>query len=295
LFLEMRRVRARMHEALDLRMWPKEATELYFLLGCINDLMAVAALDVGYPQATEELLRTRWAYAVAIDFRPLMANLRVQAATALYWDEPARSRNLALDGTRHLSGGPNAAYIHLKHARAAARLGDAGAARVAIAEATAARDRTSERPDDMLDIGGEFNFSRASQHYLAGATLVEIPGAEREAPAELERALYKYQAGPEPGEDHSQKSVMITHIDLATVRLCTSQVEEAGAALTPVLTLPPAKRISAFAQRLSRTRAELASPIYRGSTVASDLEAQVEEFGREMATTGFRTLTPGPN
>lgn len=34
LFLEMRRVRGRMHDALDRRMWPRDATEVYLLLGC---------------------------------------------------------------------------------------------------------------------------------------------------------------------------------------------------------------------------------------------------------------------
>ena len=38
-FLEMRRVRNRMHEALDRRMWPRDATTLYLLLGCLNGLM----------------------------------------------------------------------------------------------------------------------------------------------------------------------------------------------------------------------------------------------------------------
>src|SRR6266852_8948301 len=40
LFLEMRRVRNRMHAALDRQLWPRDETELYFLLGCLNGLMA---------------------------------------------------------------------------------------------------------------------------------------------------------------------------------------------------------------------------------------------------------------
>src|SRR5260370_25774744 len=179
----MRRVRGRMHDVLDRRMWPRDATDLYLLLGCLNDLMAIAAADLGYPHAAEELLRAAWVYAVAIDHHPLMAHVRVDAACFAYWDQPKHSAELALAGLGYLRDGPNAAYIHLKHARATARLGDADTARRAVAEAADARER--EYGDDLLAVGGEVNFSRASQHALAGATLIEIPGAERRAADDL--------------------------------------------------------------------------------------------------------------
>ena len=53
LFLEMRRVRSRMYAALDRRLWPRDQAELYFLLGCLNSLMASAANALGYPQSAE--------------------------------------------------------------------------------------------------------------------------------------------------------------------------------------------------------------------------------------------------
>lgn len=291
LFLEMRRVRGRMHDVLDRRMWPRDATDLYLLLGCLNDLMAIAAYDLGYPQAAEELLRTAWVYAAAIGHHPLMARLRCDAANNVYWSEPKHSAELALAGLGYLDGGPNAAYIHLKHGRAAARLGDAGTARRAIADAGDARER--EHQDDLLAIGGEFNFSRASQHYLAGSTLIEIPSAEREAATELEGAIELYDRGPEPGEDHSLSSMMCARIDLATARLRSGQVEGAVAVLEPVLSLAPGRRHSGLARRLDRTRAELAATIFRGSAQASDLEERIEEFGRETVGTGLHTLSGG--
>jgi hypothetical protein len=281
-----------MHDALDKRLWPRDATDLYFLLGCINCLMAVAADDLGHPQAADELIRAGWAYAVAIGHKPLMARLRVEAAAVTYWDQPTRSRDQALSGLEYLPGGPNAAYIHLKGGRAAARLGDADSARQAITQATEARERPYR--DDLLNIGGEFNFSRASQHYLAGETLIEIAGAERDAAAELEQAIERYEAGPEPGEDHSRHCVMITRIDLATARLRGGDIEGATAALAPVLSLDPGRRISALPQRLSRTRAELAAPVFRGSATARELGEHIEEFGRETITAGLHSLPGGP-
>ena len=208
----MRRVRARIYAALDRKLWPRDQSDLHFLLSCLNGLMAVAANDFGTAAAAEELARRGLVYATVIDHRPLMAAVR-QLANIAYWNnEPRQSRRLAAKGLEYLSGGPNAAQLHLHVARAAAKLGDTNAARSAIASAADARER--EHRDDLLEIGGEFGFSRASHHYYAGSTLIEISGAEREAVTELEEATGLYSAGPDPGEDHSQHCEMCAHIDL---------------------------------------------------------------------------------
>jgi len=291
LFLEMRRVRGRMHDVLDRQMWPRDASELYFLLGCLNDLMAIAAHDLGYPQSADEFLRSAWIYAAAIGHHPLMARIRADAANNVIWDQPRRSAELAADALGYQPDGPNAAFIHLRHGRAAARIGDYDTARRAIAEADEARDRGPA--DDLLAVGGEFSFSRASQHALAGAILVEIPGAQGEASVELERATGLYRQGPEPGENHSQHVALNTRVDLATTRLLTGQVDGAAAALDPVFAIPPALRFSGLAKRLARTRAELAAPVFRGSAQAGSLEERIEEFGRESITVGMHALS-GP-
>ena len=97
-FREMRRLRSRIYAALDRQLWPRDQTELYFLLGALNCLMAVAASDLGYSQAGEELVRAAWAYATAIDHRPLMAHLRIELAGIAYWQRPRQSRDLAQSG-----------------------------------------------------------------------------------------------------------------------------------------------------------------------------------------------------
>ena len=88
-FLEMRRVRARIFRVLDQQLWPRDQADLYFLLGCLADLMAAAASGLGYPQAAEELIRSGWAYAAAIDHHPLMAHLRLQLAEHRLLVQPA--------------------------------------------------------------------------------------------------------------------------------------------------------------------------------------------------------------
>jgi len=291
LFLEMRRVRSRMHDALDRRIWPRDATQLYFLLGCLNCLMANVASDLDSPQAAEELARAGWAYAVAIDHRPLMAQLRLSFTDIAYWhDQARRASDLALSGLQYLADGPTAAQLHLKYARAAARIGEAESAQRAIASARDARER--DYSDDLLEIGGEFRLTWASHHSLAGSALIEIPGAERGAADELEQATQLYQTG-EPGEIFRYTLEARARIDLGTVRLRTGALDAAAAAIEPVLSLPPSKRTLELPQRMTAVRAELAQPIFRGSPPARELDERIEEFGREAVSSELHALPGG--
>jgi transcriptional regulator with XRE-family HTH domain len=286
LFMEMRRVRNRIMTALDRRQWPRDATELYLLAGCLSALMAAAAVNLGYPEAAEELTRAGWAYATIIDHRPLMARLCLCAAYAAYWGgRPRQSASLARSGLTYVADGQNAAQLHLYAGLACARLGDAADASQAIAAARDARER--DHRDELLEIGGEFGFSRAAQSYYAGFVLSEAPRGDPssgEAVAELRSATGMYDAGPGPGEHHSRRCQRLAHTDLAIVQLRSGALDAAITALRPVLTLGPAERptecTAVHGQRLSALRAELAQPIFRGSPAARDLDEQVAEFNR---------------
>jgi transcriptional regulator with XRE-family HTH domain len=290
-FLDMRRVRARIYRLLDQRLWPREQTDMYFLLGCLNGLMGVAAERLGYPDAADELIRAGWAYANAIDHRPLMAQLRQELAYVAFWRGRTReSRDLAASGLEYLAEGPIGADLHLKYARAAARLGDVDAARQAVAAAHDARER--EHHDDLLDIGGEFVVSLATHHSFAGMAFAEMGGAEGEAAEELGHAVSLYDAGPGPGEQHWFGGKALASIDLADIRLRAGGLDAAAAALESVLSLPRAQRINSLTTRLSLVRAELRQPIYARSAQAQALDEQIEEFGRETIAVGLHSL-PG--
>jgi len=170
----------------------------------------------------------------------------------------------------------------LKYGRAAARLGDARVARLAITSASEARQR--EYGDELLEIGGEFRLSLASQHSLAGSALIEISGAEDEAGSELERAADLYAAGPQPGESYRYTLEVRARIDLATARLRNGQLD---AALAPALSLPAAKRTVELPQRLTAVRAELARPRYQGSAEAAELDVRIEEFSTDAIIGGL--------
>lgn len=278
-FQEMRRVRRRMYAALDRRVWPRDETELYFLLGVLNGLMGVAAESMGNRQAAEELIRAAWAYATAIDHHPLMAYLRLELASFSYWRRPRHSRDLAQSGLRYLSAGPHAAQLHLRYGRAAARIGDVASARGAITAAHEARAR--DHHDELLEIGGEFGLSLATQHFYAGGVLIDLPEGTREAITELERAVSLYAAGPGPGEYHYQGYVSGSRVDLATALLRDGQLDAATTTLQPVLTLQPNRRIAGLLRRFDRVRAELAAPRYREQPEAADLDENIEAFSAE--------------
>ena len=194
-YLDLRRVRERIYRLLERRLWPREQTDLHFLLGCLNGLMAVCARRLGYPDAAEELSRAGWAHASVIDHRPLLAHLRWQLAYVEWWRGRTReSLDLAASGLEYQSAGPGGAELHPQCARAAARLGDTDAARRAVTAAHEARDR--DYHDDLLEIGGDFAVSLATYHCSAGIALAEVPGAESQAAGELEGAIGMYDTGP---------------------------------------------------------------------------------------------------
>jgi hypothetical protein len=292
LFFEMRRVRDQMHEVIDRRLWPRDQADLYFLLGCMNSLMANAAEGLGNSAAADELARAGLAYALAIDHRPLAALLRVNLAVVALWtNQPLRCIDMASSGLEYLSAGPNAAQLNLMHARAAARLGDTATAARMVEQAARARER--DYADELTEMGGEFGFSIASQHYFAGSAAAELVGSEVDAITQLEHALELYMAGPEPGEHHSQHCKMIARVDLATMRLRAGQLDAALSAAGPVLVTPPSHRIANLATRFGRVRTELASSRYHGSAKAREFDDQIEQFCRDTIAEQVRDVPTG--
>jgi hypothetical protein len=282
LFKEMLRVRGRMHDALDRQLWPRDRTEIYVLLGCVNGLMGCVAADLGYAIAGEELARAGWAFAAVTGHHGLMAKFRLDLAGLCYWDgQVSRTADLASSGLGYLSGGPTAVQLHIRYGRAAARMGDVGAARRSIEAARRAHEL--DYSDDLTAIGGEFDLSSASAQYLIGSVLIDIPGASAEAVAQLGQAVDLYQAGPGPGETHGYGTAALASISLAEAWLGAGELDAAAAALETVLDLPPSRRIDPIPQGLARVRAGLAAAAYHGSPLARDLAEQIDTFSTESA------------
>jgi hypothetical protein len=290
-FLEARRTRDRVYRIMDRRLWPREQTDLYFMLGCVNGLMGIIANRLGYPDAAEELIRSGWAYANAIDHRPLRGLLRAKLSTVMYWRGRYReSYDLAKDGLRYLSQGPVGANLHLNYACAAARLGDLDTTRQAVELARAARE--ADYRDDIVELGGEeFALSRATTHAKAGRALGETGEDGHEAAAELERAISLYDQDDDPSEQHWFGGKPLAGADLTLVRLRSGALDAAATALEPVLVLPPTQRVSTLTAQLARVRTELTAPVFRRSPQARQLGDQIEDFSRGAITAGLHSLS----
>ena len=289
-FLDMRQVRDRIYRLLDRRARPRDEAELYFLLGCLHELMGLTANRLGYPDAAEELLRAGWAYANVIDHNALRGMVRARLSYVMYWrGRYTDSRDLAADGLRYASRGLVGANLHLEQARALARLGEPDAARQQVGLAHAAwADRGR---DDLAEIGGEeFALSQAAAYSMAGSALAET-GHGREAAGELERAILLYDQGPGPGEHHGVAGQALARTDLAMVRLRSGALDAGAAALAPVLALPAGQRLATLTARLGLVRRELAAPVFRDSQQARDLGDQIEDFSRAAITTGLHSLS----
>jgi hypothetical protein len=264
---------------------------LYFLLGCVNGLMGVNANRLGYPDAAEELLRAGYAYANAIDHNALRGMLRVKLSFVMYqrgWY--GESRDFAAGGLRYASQGQPGADLHLNHARAAARTGDLDTARQAVRLAHAAMD--ADYSDDLTEIGGaQFTFSRAWLHSLAGDAFIWTEGSEGEGATELEQAISLFDQGPGPREQHSFLGRPLAGTRLAIARLRSGALDGAAEALTPVLALPPAQRVSSVTSYLRRVREELTAPAFRDSPQARDLGDQIENFSREAVAASLHSLS----
>jgi hypothetical protein len=254
----MRRVRTRMYAALDRRTWPRDQMDLYFLLGCLNGLMAVAADSLGHPSAAEELARAGCSYATAIGHKPLLARLRLELAAIAHWaGRPRESLDLAKSGLEYQPDGPNGAALHLQYARAAVRLGDA-----------AQPGRRSQLPIRCGNITTPTISLRLAVNSPSpgpASTTTPVPSRSRYRALRPTRSHCKMQA----------------RIDLASSRLSAGHLDAAVAAAAPILAVPPSRRITSLPARFGRVRTELATPRYHGSAQARNFDEQIEQFCRD--------------
>ena len=197
-FLDMRRVRDRIYRLLNRRLWPREQTDLYFLLGCLNGLMGITANRLGYPDAAEELIRAGWAYATAIDHRPLLGQLRAQLSYIMYWRGRFReSRDLAASGLEYLSEGPAGADLAPEPRPSCGQAGRCGhgppgGRAMLMTPANATTTMTCWRSA----ASSPSRWPRTIA-WLVARSLTSRE-AEREAAEELERAISLYDEGPGP-------------------------------------------------------------------------------------------------
>ena len=93
-FLELRRVRDRIYRLLDRRLWPREQTDLYFLLACLNAMMGERRQQAWLPGRGRGTRAGRVGVRERHRHRPLMAHLRGELSVfaCLPWQVRAEPR-----------------------------------------------------------------------------------------------------------------------------------------------------------------------------------------------------------
>ncbi|MFO7251063.1 MAG: hypothetical protein DIU60_009970 [Actinomycetes bacterium] len=259
LFVEMRRLQERARQALERRIHPPQAIELYFLIGALSGLMANASMDLGRRAPADQLARAAYTYARIAGHTSLMGWARGMQASVALWDRRyADAVGYAEDGVNHLPYGSGAARLHLLRARALAMLSREEEAVEALHAADEARRRGGPAARDELhdEVGGEFAFRPAKHHYYASAARLHL-GHITEAIEEGHRALQLY-AEDEP-HHRSYGCEAMTRAHLVVAYLVKGDEESAREMLEPLLALPPDRRIGHLTTTLEVGRELLAA------------------------------------
>lgn len=290
LFVEMRQLQERARAALERRIHPPQAIELYFLIGALSGLMANASMDMGRRAPADQLARAAFTYAGIAGHTSLMGWARGMQASVALWDRRyGDAVEYAEDGVTHLPAGSGAARLHMLRARALAMLGREQEAVEALRAADEARHRAGpgESRDELHDeVGGEFAFPPAKQHYYAAVARLHLRHIP-EAIEEGHRALALY--AEDDGHHRSYGCEAMTRAHLVVAHLEDGDEESARAVLEPLLALPPDRRIGHLATTLGVGR-----ELFAARPGGERLARRIEGFcSVGLAHTAARALPEG--
>ncbi|WP_169811574.1 helix-turn-helix domain-containing protein [Nocardia shimofusensis] len=273
--VEMLRVRRRVYRLLEGHQRPADTRHLYLLAGTLTGLLANASTDLGYLDAAAEQVRAAWAYAELCDHNGLRAWTRgMHALIECRSQRPRRAVLLAQSGQEYAESATARVRLFNIEARMWATLGNAADTDRCVRAADEASAHGAA--DDLHDeIGGVFGFPDAKAQYYAGATYIHLGQAEQ-ALAATSRAIELYASGPL--EKRSYGAEALTRVDSAAAHLMNGSLDGAAEVLAPVLALDEDRRIAQLPERLAGVRRRIATPRFRDSARARELDERIEEF-----------------
>lgn len=273
--VEMLRVRRRVYRLLEGHQRPADTSHLYLLAGTLTGLLANASTDLGYLDAAAEQVRAAWAYAELCDHNGLRAWTRgMHALIECRSQRPRRAVLLAQSGQEYAESATARVRLFNIEARMWSTLGNAADTDRCVRAADEAS--THGAADDLHDeIGGVFGFPDAKAQYYAGTTYIHLGQAEQ-ALAATSRAIELYASGPL--EKRSYGAEALARVDSAAAHLINGSLDGAAEVLAPVLVLDEDRRIAQLAERLSGVRRRIATPRFRESARARELDERIEEF-----------------
>jgi tetratricopeptide (TPR) repeat protein len=262
---------------LEGRQKPGQSRDLYLLAGVVSGLIAKTSHDLARYHEAMTQARSVFVCADNAGHDGLRSFARALQSLVAYWaGRPQEAVRYAQAGAELATNvtGTLRAWLPALEARAWAQLGDAGEATQAVERAQAARDRVA--PDDLDAIGGLLTFPRAKQHYYAAGAFVHVEGGSGRAEDEATKALSLYDR--ESPEVRAFSDEAGSRAELALARVHRGQLEGAGEALSPVLDLPPERRIGGIVTSAARVHEALRSPQHAASPVARLLREEIETF-----------------
>lgn len=280
LLLETAQLRDRVFAKLRGHQRTGQTLELYLIAAQVCGLLAWMSGDMSFYRAADAHAWTAWVCAEHANHDGARTWIRATQSKLAYWDGRfAESAELAEDGLRYHCPDSGQVMAALFHARALARLGRAQDAGGALDQARAGLDRAENN-----EVGGLWSVIPARFHSLASNVQV-LRRDPRQALAEASRALEQFEAA-DPGERNYGAEVH-TRIDQAQAHLLLADLDGAGAALRPVLALPPESRYEPIAQHLGQVRQALAEPEFRDARRAQELQEEIETYCRESIVHGL--------
>lgn len=238
---------------LEGRQRPSTARQLHFLASVTSGLLAKASHDLAEPQAAMLQARTAVLCADQADHDGLRAWLRGLQSLVSYWaGRYAESVRYAERGSLFAAqaGGTSAVWLPISAARAYAALGNAEKANDAIRTAEEAWSRVE--PDDLDELGGICTFSQPRTLYYAADALAWLPSEAVKAADYSQQAVTAYADESDPAWAFGDQAG--SHADLAIARISGEHPDLNGAteAISPVLALPPTRRINGIVHSTKR-------------------------------------------
>jgi hypothetical protein len=263
---------------LEGRQRPGQARDLYLIGGLASGMLAKASHDLRDPHNAMTHARAGVLCARNADHPALTAWLRGIESLIKYWAaQPLEAAEYARAGL-DMQGVTGTVRVWLASlcARAEAVLGHQDAALAAVQDA--ADFRESVVPDELDQLGGMCQFSRARELYYAADAATRLPLQSvgpliERAPGYAAEAIAVYEQGTEPsfGDEAGARSA------LAIARIRAGEIEGAAEAIEPVLALPPEKRINGVIMSAVTVHRALtaAAP---DSGVGSRVQQQIEAY-----------------
>jgi len=264
----LRRLRSRQYR-------PNELADLYQIAGRLQGVLAYAALDLGDSAVAMTHADAALVCAENSGDRELRAWARgTQSLVARFDSNYSQALASVTDGLAHSAASASRLRLICGYAQCKANLGDSAGSNRALDQVQHEREKLIPRASER----GIFDFSEAKQHYYAGSSLIwldEASDADR-AVREASEAIRLWENGSE--EDRSLDDEALARVYQGTAYLKVGKLDEAAAAIRPVLDLPPERRISWINKRIGRMADILGAKRFTGTRKAEQLRAEIRAF-----------------